>query len=441
MEPASRSLDLRPSRPVGPRNTSSTTFTPQKGPPQGGGPSLTTEYTPRDRNGSIKPSGAPQASSQTPQPSSSVPPSESQPRTDDGPDPSTLPPVTAPPSHPSIDPSQPGIVEGRPVFEVDIANLAEKGWRRPGSDLSDWFNYGFDEISWEAYCYRRREMGEAASVLKTNVVNFSGMPEDQLTQLPPELRQMVMAGTNAMMNNSGVPNGQMMQGMMGPGDMNNMGGMGNMNMQMMNPMMVGMGEMGMDGGQPQGQPQEGMQGMGPGVGMNGEGFGPQGGPQNMGMGAMGMPGEYGMQDPNAMQQQMYQNMEVQVPQQPPPVQPSAGPGMIQGPQGPRAVPQGPYRGGRGMGMRGARGGFPGRGRGGPPIPIRPASPLPPNVPTGPRNQNKYKDRDNNAPAVEGLDYGGGQERGSRTPTDGEDRSSRKRRDRSPSDDRRDSKRR
>lgn len=34
----------------------------------------------------------------------------------------------------------------------------------------------------------------------------------------------------------------------------------------------------------------------------------------------------------------------------------------------------------------------------PAAPVRPASPLPPNVPTGPRNQNKYKDRDGNAPA-------------------------------------------
>ena len=44
----------------------------------------------------------------------------------------------------------------------------------------------------------------------------------------------------------------------------------------------------------------------------------------------------------------------------------------------------------------------------PPIPVRPASPLPPNVPTGPRNQNRYKDRDGNAQAVDGLDYGGTQ---------------------------------
>jgi len=62
------------------------------------------------------------------------------------------------------------MLEGRPVFEVDVAALADKAWRRPGSDISDWFNYGFDEISWEAYCYRRRELGDLAAVLKTNVV-------------------------------------------------------------------------------------------------------------------------------------------------------------------------------------------------------------------------------------------------------------------------------
>jgi pre-mRNA 3'-end-processing factor FIP1 len=64
-------------------------------------------------------------------------------------------------------------------------------------------------------------------------------------------------------------------------------------------------------------------------------------------------------------------------------------------------------------------------------PARSASPLPPNVPTGPRNQNKYKDRDNNAQAVDGLDYGGGAgggfggvDRGSMTPVDFDDRTGR-----------------
>lgn len=32
--------------------------------------------------------------------------------------------------------------------------------------------------------------------------------------------------------------------------------------------------------------------------------------------------------------------------------------------------------------------------------------MPPNVPTGPRNQHRYKDRDTGGPSSENLDYGG-----------------------------------
>lgn len=70
----------------------------------------------------------------------------------------------------------------------------------------------------------------------------------------------------------------------------------------------------------------------------------------------------------------------------------------------------------------------------PPI-VRPASPLPPNVPTGPRNPGKYKDRDNNGPAVDGLDYGGtnkdGGAGGGRSSGEPEDRSSSRKRRNSP----------
>ena len=62
------------------------------------------------------------------------------------------------------------MLDGRSIFEVDMANMTDKPWRRPGSDISDWFNYGFDELSWEAYCYRRRELGEMANVLKANLI-------------------------------------------------------------------------------------------------------------------------------------------------------------------------------------------------------------------------------------------------------------------------------
>ncbi|THH19018.1 hypothetical protein EW146_g2071 [Bondarzewia mesenterica] len=435
MEPTSRSLDLRPQhRPSGNRPVSAT-FTPTK-PPQQPGPSLTTEYTPRERGGRPQTSDTLQQSSQSAiglsqTPSTGAPAFGEEPllpKVEEGPDPSTLPPVTAPPSHPSINPSAPGMFDGRSILEVDLASMAEKAWRRPGSDISDWFNYGFDEISWEAYCFRRREVGELASVLKANVLNFSGMPEDQLAQLPPEIRTMVMAGANAMMAAGG--GGQMMggmNGMMGPG-------VGDMNMQgMMGAMLVPMGgEMGMDGAGSQGQAAQQEQGMG-------EGFPQQGPPGAMGMAGMSMGAEFAMQDPNAMQQQMYQPMETPTPPTPVPVA-----------SGPRGGAPSQFRGRvMSQGMR-ARGGYAPRGRGLANVPIRPASPLPPNVPTGPRNQNKYKDRDNNAQAVDGLDYGGGQDRGGSTPLgDFDDRggrlnamlSRRKRRDRSPGDDRREAKRR
>lgn len=89
---------------------------------------------------------------------------------DEGPDPSTLPPATAPPSHPKIDPTVAGTLDGRSILDVDLGAMTEKPWRRAGSDISDWFNYGFDEISWEAYCYRRRDLGELGNVLKLNVM-------------------------------------------------------------------------------------------------------------------------------------------------------------------------------------------------------------------------------------------------------------------------------
>ncbi len=145
-------------------------------------PSLTTEYTPRERGTLTKQSSStpqPASQAQTPLPPVAATPGtteklaaegEKQESKDAGPDPNTLPPATAPPSHPSINPSAPGIFDGRSILELDLNALADKPWRRPGSDISDWFNYGFDEISWEAYCYRRRELSDLAGMLKNNVV-------------------------------------------------------------------------------------------------------------------------------------------------------------------------------------------------------------------------------------------------------------------------------
>ncbi|THG95686.1 hypothetical protein EW145_g7913, partial [Phellinidium pouzarii] len=286
LEPPTRSLDFRTQRSgQRPSQVRTPSAVPQGTPVPSA--NLTTEYTPRERGPPaadvlrtspvqapiLTPETSVQPSSATP--ANDTPPIQVQPASAeqrpiyDGPDPSTLPPARAPPSHPSIDPNVPGMFDGRSVFDIDMTNLAEKPWRRPGSDLSDWFNYGFDEISWEAYCYRRRALGDMADVLKANVLGFAGMPEEQLLALPPDARTMVMTGTNAMLTAGGPGGGQGVgvgvgpPGMMPPVGMNPMGGMNPMmaaemgGMGGMNPMAVGMGGpmgMGMNGNMGVGMP-------------------------------------------------------------------------------------------------------------------------------------------------------------------------------------------
>ncbi|KAI1443738.1 Fip1 motif-domain-containing protein [Annulohypoxylon stygium] len=47
---------------------------------------------------------------------------------------------------------------GKPITQVSIdEDLAEndKPWRKPGTDLSDYFNYGFDEFTWSLYAAKQ----------------------------------------------------------------------------------------------------------------------------------------------------------------------------------------------------------------------------------------------------------------------------------------------
>ncbi|ELU38027.1 Fip1 domain-containing protein [Rhizoctonia solani AG-1 IA] len=212
-------------------------------------------------------------------------------------------PVRAPPSHPTIDPSAPGMMvvpgtlQSRPVWEVDLESLSAKSWRRPGANISDWFNYGFDEISWETYCMTRKKLGETASGLKANALEVAGLPEDQFLNLPPEMRSVVL-GTAAMLplpgqggnpkRMGGVP------GMGGPGP-----GMG--------PGMGPGGGMGPGAGMGPGGPVQGMGGPGPNMGGPGPNMG-GGGPVMGGMGGMGGKMPMGMGPNTGMGMMPNQNM-------------------------------------------------------------------------------------------------------------------------------------
>lgn len=51
-----------------------------------------------------------------------------------------------------------GTINGVPAHEFSIDSLDEKPWRKPGADITDYFNYGFNEETWRAYCERQKRM-------------------------------------------------------------------------------------------------------------------------------------------------------------------------------------------------------------------------------------------------------------------------------------------
>lgn len=69
-----------------------------------------------------------------------------------------------------VDMEAPGNINGVPVLEVDMESFEEKPWRKPGADLSDYFNYGFNEDTWKSYCEKQKRvrMGLEISSVSSN---------------------------------------------------------------------------------------------------------------------------------------------------------------------------------------------------------------------------------------------------------------------------------
>lgn len=53
-----------------------------------------------------------------------------------------------------------GEFEGKPIDEIAIDTFEDKPWRKPGADITDYFNYGFDEITWSAYCSKQDKLAD-----------------------------------------------------------------------------------------------------------------------------------------------------------------------------------------------------------------------------------------------------------------------------------------
>lgn len=81
--------------------------------------------------------------------------------------------ASAPVSH--FDPFAPGNLNGVQIYDHDLENFEDKPWRKPGADLTDYFNFGFNEVTWRAYCVKQKALREEFGLQKKIGVYDSGV--------------------------------------------------------------------------------------------------------------------------------------------------------------------------------------------------------------------------------------------------------------------------
>ncbi|KAH8696304.1 Fip1 motif-domain-containing protein [Talaromyces proteolyticus] len=186
--------------------------------------------------------------------------------------------VDADPIHPAT---------GKPVtatdLDADFPTEDDKPWRRPGSDITDFFNYGFDEFTWASYCLKQQELRREVTDQKKqlddmqNFMTMGGMPGMPGAPPPAPTPSAQGGGGGGMAGMPGMP------------------GMPDMSPDMMQGMLAGMMAQGLDPSSmdPMAFMQHAQAMMGqPGGGQQNQGYGGQG-QQQMGYGGYNQQGGYG----------------------------------------------------------------------------------------------------------------------------------------------------
>ncbi|KAI5189687.1 hypothetical protein NEMIN01_0640 [Nematocida minor] len=44
------------------------------------------------------------------------------------------------------------------TYTVECDNLTDKPWNKPGEDITDYFNYGFNEHTWKEYLAKQKRL-------------------------------------------------------------------------------------------------------------------------------------------------------------------------------------------------------------------------------------------------------------------------------------------
>ncbi|KAF5289301.1 hypothetical protein FQA39_LY15139 [Lamprigera yunnana] len=85
---------------------------------------------------------------------------------------------------------QAGVINGIPVGDFNLDSLEDKPWRKPGADITDYFNYGFNEDTWRAYCERQKRMRVSESGTGLLPLNAIGMPRGPVPIMNDNSRRM-----------------------------------------------------------------------------------------------------------------------------------------------------------------------------------------------------------------------------------------------------------
>ncbi|ODQ63620.1 Fip1-domain-containing protein [Nadsonia fulvescens var. elongata DSM 6958] len=118
---------------------------------------------------------------------------------------------------PGLDINKVAEYDGKPLTQLQLETLEEKPWRKPGADITDYFNYGFDEFSWTAYCSKQDSLREEFNPQKLMSQLIGGMaPGMEMPMFAPGMDMGMMNGF------SGGPKGfmpppEMMMNMYGGG--------------------------------------------------------------------------------------------------------------------------------------------------------------------------------------------------------------------------------
>ncbi|CAF0913064.1 unnamed protein product [Rotaria sordida] len=77
-----------------------------------------------------------------------------------------------------VDVDAQGVINGQPTYEHDIVNAykdEEKPWKKPGADITEYFNYGFTEETWVQYCDRQRRLRNENNLARLNPTHIPPM--------------------------------------------------------------------------------------------------------------------------------------------------------------------------------------------------------------------------------------------------------------------------